>query len=161
MLLSDVFALAAREREARRPGIAHSPPLQRPLPQVKVDTGDHGTRYSLAARVQCLTLLSIGHTPKEIESWIKIPERQARRLWDKAKERGYDPTVDPRILNYHVEDGKPTGRPKKIKEDIEQRVLELVRADRAGRKKTSHVLAYECGISSSSVLRILDANNLR
>jgi hypothetical protein len=112
MRLSDNVALAAREREARRPRIAHPPPLQRPLPQARVDSGDHGTRYSLAARVQCLTLLSIGRTPKEIESWIKVPERQARRLWDKARERGYDPAVDPRILNHHVEDAKPTGRPK-------------------------------------------------
>lgn len=37
----------------------------------------------------------------------------------------------------------------------EQQLLDSVRADRAGREKSSEVLAYECGISRSSALRIL------
>jgi transposase len=54
-----------------------------------------------------------------------------------------------------VVDGPRSGRPKEITIETEQCLLNSVRANRAGREKSSEVLAYECGISSVSALRIL------
>jgi Transposase len=73
----------------------------------------------------------------------------------KAFERGFRPDQDPRILDYYVVDGPRSGRPKEITIETEQCLLNSVRANRAGREKSSEVLAYECGISSVSALRIL------
>jgi transposase len=73
----------------------------------------------------------------------------------KAFERGFRPDQDPRILDYYVVDGPRSGRPKEITVETEQCLLNSVRANRAGREKSSEVLAYECGISSISALRIL------
>jgi Transposase len=42
----------------------------------------------------------------------------------------------------------------------EQQLLESVKLDRLGREKSSEVLAYECGISRSSALRILHKYSL-
>ena len=92
--------------------MAHSQRIIRPVPQEAAAAGDHGTRYSIAQRVQALTLLSLGYSSKQVEAWLKIPDRTCRRILEKAKERGYDPLVDPRILDHHVEDGKGSGRPK-------------------------------------------------
>ena len=84
-----------------------------------------------------------------------MKERSAQYIFQKAKKRGYDPLENPRILQHHVEDGNRSGRPKEITEEIEQNLVDLVTADRAGREKSSEVLAYETGISSSSALNVL------
>ena len=57
-------------------------------------------------------------------------------------------------------DGERSGRPKEIKEDIENSLLANVRGSRSGREKSSEVLAYEADISASSALRILRKHNL-
>jgi hypothetical protein len=83
---------------------------------------------------------------------------------ERAKERGYQPQQDPRILEHHVVDGSAIsanrGRPREIDESIEERLLDLVISDRSGREKSSDVLAYETGISSSSALRVLHHHGL-
>jgi transposase len=55
----------------------------------------------------------------------------------------------------YVEDGKRSGRPKEISEATDMAVLASVKQDRNGREKSSEILAFEAGISHSSVLRIL------
>jgi hypothetical protein len=82
----------------------------------------------------------------------------------KAFERGFRLDQDPRILDYYVIDGPRSGRPKKILIEKEQDLLNSVRANRAGREKSSEVLAFKCGISPASALRILhkyDLNNIK
>ena len=59
------------------------------------------------------------------------------------------------ILHLYIEDGVITGRPKEISRETETALLENVTKDRSGREKSSEVLAYEHGISASSVQRIL------
>jgi hypothetical protein len=73
----------------------------------------------------------------------------------KAFERGFRPDQDPRILDYYVVDGPRSSRLKEITVEIEQCLLNSVRANQAGREKSSEVLAYKCGISSVSALQIL------
>jgi hypothetical protein len=52
----------------------------------------------------------------------------------KARERGYNPEIDPRILPVYVEDGKRTGRPKEITEATEQAILESISKNQNGRE---------------------------
>ncbi|KAI1626922.1 hypothetical protein EDD37DRAFT_646616 [Exophiala viscosa] len=113
-IISHSVAEQASEREAEGPKRKNNP-AQRPLPPEKA-TADTGTRYSLAARVQTLTLFSIGFTPKQINQMIRVPERQVSRIAQKAAERGYRPREDLRILEHYVEDGLITGRPRKAKD---------------------------------------------
>jgi hypothetical protein len=54
-----------------------------------------------------------------------------------AKVRGFDPKVDPRILERYVVDAPRSGRPTK---------------DRAGREKSSEYRAHKASISQSSAL---------
>jgi transposase len=59
-----------------------------------------------------------------------------------------------------VIDGERSGRPKEITKDQEDALLSAVRINRAGKEKSSEVLAYKQGISYSSALRILHKNGL-
>jgi transposase len=89
-----------------------------------------------------------------------IPLRTQYNVARRVKERGFDYTADPRIFASYVEDAPRKGGPKAITKDIEKELLVNVRASRADREKSSEVLAYKCGISYSSALRILHKNGL-
>ncbi|KIW94560.1 uncharacterized protein Z519_04536 [Cladophialophora bantiana CBS 173.52] len=144
-----------RESESEQPRVPHYPRTQRPVPEEKA-AGDTGTRYSKAQRVQTLTLLSLGWTPRQVEDMINVPAPQARRIFRKAKERGYCPHEDLRILDDYVEDGIITGRPKKTTQtpsEVEQRLVDLAVKDRSGREKPSDIPAYETGVSQFIILR--------
>jgi transposase len=153
-------ALRAHARAGRQPAGPRTPPpppppygpppVQPPAPQDVVRP-----KYSIAQRVQCLTLLVEGYSGREIERRTGIKPSAQTYMKKKAFDRGFRPDQDPRILDCYVEDGARSGRPKEITLETEQRLLDNVRVDRSGREKSSEVLAYECGISYSSALRIL------
>lgn len=82
----------------------------RPLPQ---GVKDNGNRYTLAQRIQCLTLLAEGFPTADIERKTGVKERSQRYIRKKAFERGFRPEQDPRILESYVADGERSGRPKK------------------------------------------------
>jgi transposase len=151
--ISHLAAEAAKEREAQRPRLK-KPPVVRPLTEEDA-IGHTGTRYSIAQRAYVLTLYALCWTTAQIAIYLKIPDRQVRRIVDKAKKRGYKPQEDPRVLDYFVEDGYRPGRPKEVSEIKEEEVLTAVRINRSTRQKSTEVLAYEHGISTSSTLRIL------
>jgi hypothetical protein len=77
----------------------------------------------------------------------------------KGKERGYRPEESYRIKLEFIEDSKRSG-PVEINKTVQNSVISLVTADRAGREKSSEILAFEAGISHSSVLRILHKHGL-
>jgi hypothetical protein len=134
------------------------PSSTRPLPK---DITDHGNRYTLVQRIQCLTLLAAGFSAAYIERTTGVKERAQRYIRNKAFERGFRPEEDPRILESYVIDGERSGRPKEIGEDIEEALLTSVRNNRSGREKSSEVLAFEQGISYQSALRLLRKYGLR
>lgn len=157
MPLSTANSLIAQAREKARPRKEHKPPPTRPLPQ---NTVDHGHRYSLAQRIQALTLISEGFSTQFVEAKTGMKQRTQSDLKKKAIARGYDPVVDPRINEWYVQDGNKKGRPVEITDEVEDELLTNVRKDRSGREKSSEVLAYEAGISSSSALRVLHKHHL-
>jgi hypothetical protein len=134
-----------------------NPAVPRPLPQSVVDRGH---RYGIAQRVQCLTLQVEGFSWKDIEAKTGVKQPAQSAIKKRAFQRGFRPEQDPRILEYYVEDGARSGRPKEITSEIEQRLLDSNSADRSDREKSSEVLAYECGISRSSALQILHKHSL-
>jgi hypothetical protein len=90
------------------PRASHPP---RPLPQNAVD---HGNRFSIAQRVQCLTLIAEGFSGRDIEKKTGVKPSAQSYIKKKAFERGFRPDQDPRILDHYVVDGPRSGRPKKI-----------------------------------------------
>ena len=128
------------------------PQVIRPLLQ---DVVDHGHRYTIVQRVQSLKLTVEGFSYRDIEARTGVKKSTQIRIKQRAFERGFQPKVDRRILEHYVADAPKSGRPKQIGLDIEQKLLQSVRADKAGREKSSEVLAFECGISRSSALPIL------
>src|ERR1700761_2019202 len=105
------LAEQAREREAQRPRVPRNT-IVHPITQEQAEgAARHGNRYSTAQRVQALTLLSLGvYKIEDIERWLQIPKRTLQRILKKAKERGYRPQEDPRILEHHVIDGASANR---------------------------------------------------
>lgn len=122
---------------------------------------DSGHRYTLAQRMQCLTLLAEGCPAAHVKEKTGVSERSQRAIRKKAYDRGFEPDKDPRILEAYVVDGAHTGRPKEITKEQEDKVLSIVRSDRSGREKSTEVLAYETGMSKSSALRILHKYGLK
>ncbi len=124
----------------------------RPRPQ---DIIDREHRYTITQRVQCLTLLVEEFSGTDIEAKTEVKRSSQSHIKKRAYARGFRPEQDPRILEHYVQDGERSGRSKEISLETEQRLIDNVQKDRAGREKSSEVLAYECGISRSSALRIL------
>jgi hypothetical protein len=133
-------------------------PFVRPLPK---GVKDSGHRYTLAQRIQCLTLLAEGCPAAHVKEKTGVSERSQRAIRKKAYDRGFNPDKDLRILEAYVVNGVHTGRPKEITKEQEDKVLSIVRSDRSGREKSTEVLAYETGMSKSSALRILHKHGLK
>lgn len=114
-----------------------------------------GNRHSIAARVQCLTLLALQYNHSYIEEVTGIGKSSQQRILRKARDLGFKPHESPRVLDSYVQDLPRSGRPKEIDQTKEQEILAIVQRDRAGREKSSDVLAYETETSKSSVHRIL------
>ena len=152
MPLNHEAAQRVRQREANRVRKPQAARLAQPLPQ---GTIDRGRRYPLSLRVQCLTLLSLGFDAKFVQDQCGVPARTQKNIWKKAQSRGFDPTVDKRILDWYVQDGSRSGRPKEISAQVEANLIANVQACRAGREKSSEVLAYEASISTTSALNVL------
>jgi hypothetical protein len=85
-----------------------------------------GSYHPVTLRVQALTLAYCGVYIKNIEATTGMP-RQAIQYWiKKARERGYNPEIDPRILPVYVEDGKRTGRPGRLLKQLNKLFLILL-----------------------------------
>jgi transposase len=116
--------------------------------------------HPVELRVQILTLYGLGFKTLDIASYLEVPPRTIQELIKKAKARGYKPEESLRVKKEYFEDSKRSGRPKEITPAIESSILQSISKDRAGREKSSEILAFEAGISSSSVLRILHSYGL-
>lgn len=115
--------------------------------------------YSHETRTQVVSLVLVGKlTPKQVANIFNISSRTINKIIQRATERGYDPLVSPYIEKHHIIDATRSGRPKTISEATKQGVIDSVTKDRCGREKSTEYLAYEAGISESSVLRILNSS---
>ena len=85
--------------------------------------------HPTALRVQALTLLTEGFPLDRVHDITSIPPRTLQYIRKKAKDRGYDPKIDRRILEEYVIDGHHTGRPKEITEETELGLIESVSKD--------------------------------
>jgi hypothetical protein len=101
-----------------------------------------------------------GYSHRGIEEKLGIPKSTQTRIKQRAFARGFYPKQDLRILDHYVEDGARSGRSKKISLVREQHLIDSVKLDRAGKEKSSKVLAYNYIISRLSALRILRSYGL-
>ncbi|CBF87508.1 hypothetical protein AN9381.2 [Aspergillus nidulans FGSC A4] len=117
-----------------------------------------GGFHPVELRVQVLTLSAIGFSTEKISKSLNLSPRTVQSIVKKGRDRGYRPEVSLRVQLEFVEDRKRSGRPVEITEATQNTVITSVTADRAGREKLSEILAYEAGISHSSVLCILHSH---
>ena len=125
------------------------------MPNAQSVNHDDGTR------MQALALAEAGIAQKIITAITKIHRSTISRLKKQARDRGYDPLVSKKLFLSHVTDTHRSGRPPVITPEVESAIMEAIRRDRYGRKKTSAMLGAEQGLSSTTVLRILYRNNFR
>lgn len=86
-------------------------------------------RLTLVQRVQCLTLIAEGYSGADIEARIGVKQPAQTKIKKKALERGYRPQEDRRILEYYVQDRPRSGRPKKIRAQIAEKLPDNTQAD--------------------------------
>ena len=60
-------------------------------------------RYSLAQRIQCLTLLAEGFSSAEVRDRTGVAPRSQRAIKKRARDRGYRPEIDKQIKEAYVE----------------------------------------------------------
>ena len=97
----------------------------------------------VAIRVQATTLRILAKGYHEIEEQTGINERTLRRIINRAKERGLDPTIRPaRWKNEWFIDAPRCGRPSK-KEGVLSELTRQVTLDRYAREKSCQELASD------------------
>ncbi|EEA19298.1 conserved hypothetical protein [Talaromyces marneffei ATCC 18224] len=100
--------------------------------------------YSVETRAQIVALVMIAKMkPQDVAILLNIPRVSVYQIVQRAKEHGYDPTVNPRIEHEHVANNTRSGRPKVVTEAIEASIIASITKDRAGREKSAEYLAYE------------------
>lgn len=65
-----------------------------------------------------------------------------KRWMKKARHRGFNPEIDPRILTEYVEDSPGSGRPKNSTHSIEDSISSN-QEDHSGRERSSEFLALK------------------
>jgi hypothetical protein len=89
--------------------------------------------HPVTVRVQAVALVMLAKIPISVVSQLTgMAESTIYYLIKNAKQRGYNPDVDPRILERYVVDSHRSGRPKEISQDTKQSIIESVTKDRAG-----------------------------
>ncbi|KAF4633514.1 hypothetical protein G7Y89_g4598 [Cudoniella acicularis] len=84
-----------------------------------------------------------------------------RRIEKKARERGYTPETDPKIILAYVEDAPRSGRPKKLSPEQEEEVIKALSKNSTTRQLSTQGIAnltsplIQGGISARTIHRIL------
>ncbi|KIW18980.1 hypothetical protein PV08_03269 [Exophiala spinifera] len=80
---------------------------------------------------------SLGYQYEAIVRSTGIPRRSVVNIIKKARERGFNPQQDPRVLDHFIIDGYKPGRPKGTKETAEREGPADIPQDRASREESS------------------------
>lgn len=111
--------------------------------------------HDVGVRLQCLALLKSGIPVAQIEATLRVPKASIYRFRRLAVERGYNPTVDKRILLQYVADAARSGRPTVQTAENVQRVIDFVTSSKEGRTSTTHQIGARTGLAPRTVYRIL------
>ena len=111
--------------------------------------------YTVADRVQALTLAEEGKSYAEISSITGISLSQITRLCRKARERGFDPSVSKQITAEYVQDAPKTGWPEVIDKEKEKQMLELVQATHESQEMSAAEIAREIGVRTTTAYKHL------
>ena len=94
--------------------------VKAPKKPLRPGVNNYGQRYSNAQRVHVIVLKSEGFSSQDIEGRTGIPPRTQHNIWITAWKRGFNPNIDRRVLECHVEEGKQTGRPRNVPRELQQ-----------------------------------------
>ena len=114
----------------------------------------------LCTRAQALTLAEIGHPMHEIMAITNLARSTIYRYKSMARKRGYDPTISRILKDEYLVDDPRSGRPPVLIEEQKKDLVTSVKKDRNNREKNAQCIAFEHGVSKSTVLRVLHAANL-
>ncbi len=122
--------------------------------------------HDLGQRIQALALATLPAEFKITQTMTAaisgISQPPVSRLMKQAKERGYDPSICSHIKLEYVTDAPRSGRPLIVTPELERTILDsLDEATRNDTEKPAGLLAFEHGISPTSMLRILKRNKFR
>ena len=76
--------------------------------------------YEIATRAQALAMKAMGATLNQIKNITKIKRRSLQYLIKKALNRGWNPTINPLIIDGYVVDTPHPGRKTKCMREFEQ-----------------------------------------
>jgi hypothetical protein len=114
-------------------------------------------KYDVATRTAAIMMSVFGMEPRYISDWTGIPTETVKTIYNRAIERGFDPSKRPfTLVDAYVADATRSGRPKKQTPALETAVVAKVWRDRYGREKTCADIPSELlDISATTVWRVL------
>ena len=108
----------------------------------------------IVTRIQGLSLWTSGMKLHEVMKITGLTSKALYKIRQRAIDRGFNPTVNPKILAVYVQDSLRSGRPGISLEKYDN-VIAKVTKDRFGREKSTRYIASELQISQQSLARIL------
>ncbi|OJJ79518.1 uncharacterized protein ASPGLDRAFT_1040611 [Aspergillus glaucus CBS 516.65] len=91
-----------------------------------------GSYHPVGVRVQAVALMAQDFDIQRVEAITGMSSWTIKRWVKKAKERGFNPEIDQRILTEYVEDEPRSGRPKEVTQSIEESIISSVKKDHIG-----------------------------
>ena len=85
--------------------------------------------YQLITRAQALAIKAMGATLEQIQNITQIKQRGLQYLIKKALNRGWNPTINPLVLNGYIINAPWASRKLKVTREFKQRILKKVTSD--------------------------------
>jgi hypothetical protein len=85
--------------------------------------------YQLATRAQALAMKAMGATLEQIQNITQIKRRSLQYLIKKALNCGWNPTINPLILDGYIINTPRASRKLKVTREFKQRILKKVTSD--------------------------------
>ena len=109
----------------------------------------HKTRLTIAptrprdpaTRAQALAIVQLGCPIEEIISTTGFDPSSITRIKKRAKDRGYDPEKDKKIIFVYVGDAAHASKPKRLTPEVEQEVIEAISKNSTTRQFTTRGIA--------------------
>jgi hypothetical protein len=100
------------------------------------------SRHDIGTRLQALTLLEIKVPIATITEITGISKSSITLLRRNAIARGYDPTKSKRLVLAYVEDASRSGRPTKVAEEVEKKVVTVISKNSTTRQLSTKGIAH-------------------
>lgn len=129
-----------------------APPLSAP----KAKTIKEKPHYEIVTKAQAITMRLEGATWEKIELKTGISRRAVYRFLSEARKRGFDPENNVPLTSQHLKEKPRPGRPRKLDEETERKLMEEVSGQRG---KTAKEVAAPLSVSRRTIQRAFKRHN--